>query len=281
MPGIPDVRLSVLSRETQSIPVHPVLFDLGVLVIPSFLAAAVAGALLSFWVALRLVRRKGWDRVEFFSYGVFSTLAFWLGSVVYRLFFRFLNNPANFLNEISSLRALVHKSGTSIIGGILGFILFSLLYLKRVGLPFWGTMDIAFTSIPLGQALGRIGCFLGGCCYGCPTDSWLGVTFPNLSQTVHPTQLYESVLNLINFIVLFLLYKKQRFEGRIIALYLMNYSLIRFLVEIWRGDGYRGFVFRGRTPWTSLSIPQAMCVLGFAAGILIYAHRKARVKSSV
>jgi phosphatidylglycerol:prolipoprotein diacylglycerol transferase len=256
--------------------VHPELFDLGFFVIPSFLAAAVVGALLSFWVALQLVRKKGWDRMEFFSYAVFSVLAFWLGSVLYRLFFTFLNNPENFLNEIGSLRVLVQKSGTSIIGGILGFILFSVLYLKRVGLPFWGTMDIAFTTIPLSQAFGRIGCFLGGCCYGCPTDSWLGVIFPKLSQAVHPTQLYESVLNLVNFAVLYILYKKRRFEGRIFALYLINYSVIRFVVEFWRGDSYRGFVIRGMSPWTSLSIPQAMCLFGFAAGAIIYLHRKAR-----
>ncbi len=255
---------------------HPELFDFGFLVIPSFLATAVIGALLSFGVALRLIRKKGWDRIEFFSYAIFSVLAFWLGSILYRLFFTFLKNPDMFLNMIGGLRVLVQKSGTSIIGGILGFILFSILYLKQVGLPFWETMDVAFTVFPLSQAFGRIGCFLGGCCYGSPTDSWVGITFPHHSHAVHPTQLYESGLNLLNFGILYFIYKKHRFEGQIFALYLMNYSLIRFVVEFWRGDSYRGFVFRGTSPWTSLSIPQTMCLLGFVAGAILYFYRKAR-----
>ncbi len=253
---------------------QPELFKIGSYVIPSFTAAVVAAALLALAVGLHLARKRGIDRLEILSYAIFFSLSFWLGSVLYRLFLTSLSSPDTIADNLFHLRTLIERSGTSVLGGILGAALFSWVYLKRVGLPFWGTLDIAFTAIPLAQSVGRIGCFLGGCCYGRPTDLPWGVMFPGHDHAVHPTQLYESALNLLNFVILYAVYRKKRFEGQVFALYFINYALIRFLIEFWRGDTFRGFVFRGSSPWTSLSIPQLVSLAGLAFGIVLYLRLK-------
>jgi phosphatidylglycerol:prolipoprotein diacylglycerol transferase len=254
--------------------VQPELLKFGTFVIPGFMAMVAIGAMLALGIGFHLARQRGLDRMELLSYSIFMALSFWLGAVLYRLFFTFLQSPQAVIENLFHLRVLIEKSGTSVVGGILGAALFSWLYLKRVGLPLWGTLDITFTAIPLAQAVGRIGCFLGGCCYGRPTDMFWGVTFPGHSHAVHPTQLYESFLNLLNFVVLLIVYRKRKFEGQVFSLYLINYALIRIVVEFWRGDTHRGFVIRGASPWTSLSIPQMMCLVILSLGVLVYLRRR-------
>jgi phosphatidylglycerol---prolipoprotein diacylglyceryl transferase len=79
-----------------------------------------------------------------------------------------------------------------------------------------------------------------GCCYGCPTHLPWGVRFPEDHWTqgisVHPTQLYESSLNLLLFVGLLALYRKKKFDGQIFAAYLVGYALLRGFVEMFRGD---------------------------------------------
>jgi len=232
------------------------------------------GALLAFSLAICLSRKKKLDAVEFISYGIFLIVAFWLGSIIYKLVFGIIEDPGDFFAGPFRLKTLVIENGTSVVGGILGAILFSVIYLRKVSLPFWQTTDIAFMVIPLGQAIGRIGCFLAGCCYGRPTTLFWGVKFPRHLSPVHPTQLYEAALNFLNFVFLLRLHKKKKFEGQIFAFYLMYYSIIRFVVEYWRGDEYRGFLFIGSSPWTSLSIPQFMSIIGFGAGFIIWHYRR-------
>lgn len=253
---------------------YPELFRIGSRSIPSFYIAVFVGALLAFLLAIYLSRKRKLDQIEFISYGIFLIISFWLGSIIYKLVLKTIQDPVGFLEGLFHLKTLVIESGTSVVGGILGAGLFSLIYLRRVELPFWPTLDIAFTVIPLGQAVGRVGCFLAGCCYGRPTDLFWGVKFPGHPSPVHPTQLYESGLNFLNFVFLIRLLKRQKFGGQNIAFYLMNYSIIRFVVEYWRGDDYRGFLITGSTPWASLSIPQFMCLIGFAAGFLIWLYRR-------
>jgi phosphatidylglycerol---prolipoprotein diacylglyceryl transferase len=253
---------------------RPILLTIGSKPIPSFVVMVGLGVLLAFFVMLYLARKKKLDTVEIISYWIFMMLAFWLGSWLYKLPFLLFRNSGRLLDGPFSFDSLLLKGQSSVVGGILGAIIFSFIYLKKVGLPVWPTLDMLFTGIPLGQAVGRIGCFLGGCCYGRPTDLFLGIKFPDLPGPVHPTQLYESLLNFLNFLFLMRLFKRQKFEGQVFACYLMNYSIIRFVVEYWRGDVYRGFLLIGPSPWTSLSVPQGMCLIGFVAGLIVRLIRK-------
>lgn len=253
---------------------QPYLFSIASIPIPSFALFAGFGVLLAFAVAIILAGKNNLDVIEIISYGLFFTAAAWIGSIVYKLIFTFVKDPGGLFSGRFELGTLIRNSGTSIIGALIGAVLFSVIYLRKISLPFWTTLDITFTGIPLAQAFGRIGCFLGGCCYGRPTDLPWGVTLPGHAHAVHPTQLYEAVLNLGNFFILLTLFGRKSFNGRVFSQYLINYSVIRFFVEYWRGDDYRGFVWWGGSPWTSLSIPQAISLLGLTAGLLLWHSRR-------
>ncbi|MBM4306741.1 MAG: prolipoprotein diacylglyceryl transferase, partial [Deltaproteobacteria bacterium] len=108
--------------------------------------------------------------------------------------------------------------------------------------------DISAISIALGLFFGRIGCFFAGCCYGKETSLPWGITFtdPNslarLNINLHPTQVYEAIASLALFLFLDWKRKKKTFEGQVFWLFLLLYSVIRFLIEFWRDDP-RGFLF--------------------------------------
>jgi len=102
----------------------------------------------------------------------------------------------------------------------------------------------------LGHAFGRVGCFAAGCCYGRETHLPWAVTFTNplansISDTplhvpLHPTQLYEMVLELCNCLFLVWLIRRKKFEGEIIGTYMIIYGIGRFFIEFFRGDEGRG-----------------------------------------
>lgn len=99
--------------------------------------------------------------------------------------------------------------GLAFQGGLLLGVITALIYIRRQGLPAWRTLDTLALGLPLGQAIGRLGCFMAGCCYGRPTDLPWGLTFTHpeslgpLGIKVHPTQIYESLLVLGVFAVLY------------------------------------------------------------------------------
>jgi phosphatidylglycerol:prolipoprotein diacylglycerol transferase len=115
-------------------------------------------------------------------------------------------------------------------------------------LPIWKFSDLFTPSIALGLFLTRIGCFLAGCCYGKETTLPWGVRFtdPNslapLNITLHPTQLYDSANGLFLFLFLNWVDRRKKFEGELFWLFILLYSISRFLIEILRGDP-RGFLF--------------------------------------
>jgi phosphatidylglycerol:prolipoprotein diacylglycerol transferase len=125
--------------------------------------------------------------------------------------------------------------------------------MKRHAMPLWTTCDAFAPGIALGQAVGRIGCLLAGCCYGHPTDLPWAVTFTDplaasnvgtpLGISLHPTQLYESLAALFILVVL-LSWERKRpmFAGQTFWTYLLMYPTARFVIEFYRGDP-RGTVF--------------------------------------
>ena len=92
------------------------------------------------------------------------------------------------------------------------------------------------------HAIGRLGCFFAGCCYGKPTDSFIGLTFPTTnSTTVHPSQLYEVISILLIMVVLFILKRNKKFNGQLFISYVILYAIARSILEVFRGDN-RGFI---------------------------------------
>lgn len=143
------------------------------------------------------------------------------------------------------------------IGGAIGIWIFLKIYKNMKPLMI---LDLFSISLPLFHMFGRMGCFMAGCCYGRETTSPIGVLFPQGSLApqgikLFPTQLFGVVGNFLIVIILFLLSRKNKIPGKLFALYLMMYSIGRFILEFFRGDEARGIYYCFSTSqWISLPI---------------------------
>jgi phosphatidylglycerol:prolipoprotein diacylglycerol transferase len=162
--------------------------------------------------------------------------------------------------------------GFVFLGGFLCVIPFIYWYGKKNKLPLASTLDVCTIGLTIAHAIGRIGCFATGCCYGKPTNSIFGVTFsksdvidPALRFVpVHPTQLYESACLFVLFGVLIYVFKTAKKPGSVAFTYLFTYPIIRIAIEQLRGDLIRGFIFGG------LSTSQFLSLLVFFTGIGLF-----------
>lgn len=163
--------------------------------------------------------------------------------------------------------------GNVFYGGFIGSIITLKLYSKsKKTLIKEGFIDIYTVCVPLFHAFGRIGCFLGGCCYG--VESEFGFVaenklVPGLSGVRRfPISLVECAFNLILFGVLLYLYKKQKFPGKMVYLYMLTYPVGRFVFEFFRGDVYRGI-------YLGLSTSQWISIILFVIGFIgIFVRKK-------
>jgi phosphatidylglycerol:prolipoprotein diacylglycerol transferase len=232
--------------------VFPHLFHLGTFGVPSYGLLVAIGVTTGLFTAVRMGRLQGLNGERMWDLGVFVVLAAIVGAkllLIVNDFGWYSQHP----REIFSLSTL--QAGGVFYGGLLAAILVSALYMRAHHMPWLRTADAFAPGLALGHAIGRIGCFAAGCCYGSPTTSWWGVTFTNptaneisgtpLNVPLHPTQLLESVVELANFLVLAWMIRHKKFEGQIIGAYLFLYGVARYFMEFLRGDPDRGSVFGG------------------------------------
>ncbi len=168
------------------------------------------------------------------------------------------------------------QGGMAVIGGVVSSILMCAAYAWKRGLPVMKLADAVAPCILLGQAVGRVGCFAGGCCHGrvChlpPGDSLTGGLFPGgqivqvegfpfvamlmergvgvgsiSGVPIFPTQLWEASGTFLLFVALSLVFRHfRKFDGQIMALYLMTYAGLRYFIETFRGDTIRGTEYFG------------------------------------
>ena len=172
------------------------------------------------------------------------------------------------------------RSGGVYFGGFLAALLVSVLLMRKWGLPWRRTADAFAPGVALGHAIGRLGCFSAGCCWGKPTTSWIGVRFTEkageltgvpIDSDLIPTQLIEAIANLILAGVLYLIYRRRRFDGQAIFSYMILYSIIRFTIEFWRDDP-RGQVL-------GLSTSQFISVVMFICGVALMIYHWRRTPS--
>ena len=119
-------------------------------------------------------------------------------------------------------------------GSLLLAIPIMLWYFKKIKVPVLGMLDVMAIVTCIVHGFGRIGCFMAGCCYGIPTDSFLGVIFTDakcqaepLNTSLHPTQLYEATLIFSIMAALWLFKSRKKFDGQLFLLYLMTYAFGR------------------------------------------------------
>ncbi|MDD4956671.1 MAG: prolipoprotein diacylglyceryl transferase [Candidatus Omnitrophica bacterium] len=162
----------------------------------------------------------------------------------------------------------LYQGGLAIQGAMVGSALAAWLVVSRAKIRFLAAADILAPYIALGQAIGRIGCFMNGCCYGKTTTCFAAVVLPGEIVPRIPTQLYYSAGLLLMFILLSLLKKKQYFEGAMFSFYLMLYSILRMTLDALRGD---------LMPLSSgFTLSQVIAMFFFVLGALLFVVSRAR-----
>ena len=257
----------------------PVLVKLGPITIHTYGFLFATGVMLAILLTLHLSKKRGLDTKVVADF-LFITILIGLFGAKLFLFVTEIKHYMKFPGEIKYLLT----SGGTFYGGLIFGAVFAIWYIRKHKLNYRILGDIAAPSIAMAHFFGRLGCFAAGCCHGRPSaDSLFGVTYTSsyahqhtgvpLNVSVYPTQLVEAILNLLNFVLLFTLYKfkKNRFEGQIFIIYIFNYSIIRFFVEFFRGDHDRGYIFGGLDhPFSSLSAPQLISIIGIVISIILY-----------
>lgn len=223
----------------------PILFRIGNLTVYAYGFFIAIGFVLGFILAIRRSREEGisFERVVDLLFCV--VLSAVIGARILFVLINFeyyRNHPLQILS--------LWEGGLVFYGGLLLATVVSIVYLRWSRLPVWKTADLFSPSIALGLFFGRIGCFFAGCCYGKETSLAWGMTFtdPNslarLHFSLHPTQLYEALGSLSLFLFLNWERRHRTFEGQIFWLFLLLYSVLRFIIEFLRDDP-RGFFFGG------------------------------------
>ena len=263
---------------------HPVLLTTPFFTLYTFgvlLAAAYLSAL--GWVG-RGARKAGLDSDALTSLGIWAIVGALLGAkalLVLRSAGEYIARPSELLSM-----SLVSSAG-DFYGGFIGALIASALFFYRnPGLSVWKASDVCAPAIALGQAIGRIGCFMAGDDYGRPASVPWAVAFTNpdaatiggapLGVPLHPVQLYESVFCLALFGFLVWLSRRPHRDGTIIGAYTLLYAVARFVIEFYRGDADRGFVFGGL-----LSTSQFIAIVMFVIAVIVLAMpRRTRVEAA-
>lgn len=264
---------------------HPILLKIGPLTIHTYGFMMALGVAMGLWFIYVQAKKAGLDAPRIMDAAFYTIIVSLIGAKLILLagdISLYLSNP----RELFSLA----RSGGVFQGGLTFGVIFALWYFRRKKIPTWATADIIGPALALGHGFGRIGCFSAGCCYGSEcalpwsavfrNEYASGLTGVPLNTAVHPVQLYEAALNFLNFLVLFLILKRKKFDGQVFSLYIVNYSVIRFLTEYFRGDhGENVYFLRGASALSSLSYPQLYCILGVIAGIALAVILKRRKRA--
>ena len=264
---------------------HPILVKIGPLTIHTYGFLMALGVAMGLWFIYVQARKAGMDANRVMDAAFYTIIVSLIGAKI----FLFASNFSYYTSYPKELFSLA-RSGGVFQGGLTFGTIYALWYFHRKKIPTWPTADLIGPALALGHGFGRIGCFSAGCCFGRECAEPWAVIFRNkyaaaltgvhLDTPMHPVQLYEAALNFINFGVLFLILKKKKFDGQVFSLYIINYSIIRFFTEYFRGDhADKAYFLRGATAFSSLSVPQLFCLLGLVAGIVLYVVLKRRQRA--
>jgi phosphatidylglycerol:prolipoprotein diacylglycerol transferase len=256
--------------------VHPELLRIGSFVLPTYGVLLAAGFLAALWLLRRRAPKFGLSPDTVSDIGIWILLAGLLGSKILLVVVEW----PQYVRSWSALGELLRSAGV-FYGGLIGATLAGAFLLRRKHLSFWTFTDVAAPTVALGQAIGRLGCFSAGCCWGAACHLPWAVTFTDpvaernvgvpLNVPLHPTQLYEAAGTLL-LCLLLIAFERRRFPGETFARYLLGYGLLRGTIELFRGDP-RGSVFGG------VSTSQFIALLGILAAAAIWVLQRRKVSS--
>jgi phosphatidylglycerol:prolipoprotein diacylglycerol transferase len=238
---------------------HPILFQIGPLTIYSYGVMLALAVVVCSWLLSNDAKKFGISRDVVFDF------IFWItaGGIIGARIFYILISWDYFSEHLSEL-LLINRGGLAWQGGFIGGLIAGLWFVKLKNLKMRVMLDLSAPYIALGQAIGRVGCFFNGCCYGKPFE--FGLYFPGHSDKIHPTQLYETGMLFIIFLFLKFAKKSTWRPGMVFVLYLCLAGMERFIVEFVRDD-HELFLW-------NLSLAQFIAAGVFVAGLITFVRFK-------
>jgi phosphatidylglycerol---prolipoprotein diacylglyceryl transferase len=235
--------------------VHRIAFEFGPFVVTWYGVLLASGFMAGLWTASRRALRQNIDPETILDLGPWLLIGAIIGA-------RTLYVISYWKESFSGLPFkevfMVQHGGLVYYGGLIGASLACILFARLKKLPLWRLADVVAPSIALGYVFGRFGCLMNGCCYGRPTTLPWGIQFPVGHETypdfVHPTEVYDALLNLALYGFLAWLYRRKKFDGQVFAIYLICYAVFRSFVELLRGDYTPVHYWGGMTPAQLVSI---------------------------
>ncbi len=226
------------------------------------------GFLVAVLVGMYRAKKKDMNQEAILDIAIYCILAGFLGGKLLYVIVEwkaFLNSPWSVLGS----------SGFVVYGGIITGVLAGYIYTRIKKISFIQYFDLVMPEIAIAQGFGRIGCFLAGCCYGRPTDSFLGVVFPigglaPAGVKLLPTQLFMSFGDFIIAAALILYDRKNKVDGNVGAGYLILYGVGRFIIEFFRNDS------RGAVGALSTSQFISIFIVAIGAGLVAWNLSKAK-----
>jgi phosphatidylglycerol---prolipoprotein diacylglyceryl transferase len=241
--------------------------------IPTYGTFVALGFLLGLWITIRLARRAKLPIEPVTNLAIYCALAGLVGAKLFMILFDFREYWADprSIFSVSTLQAAgVYQ------GGFLLALVTAIIYMRYNRLPGFETCDVFAPGLAAGQAIGRLGCFAAGCCWGTECDRPWAVTFRNpeahdltnvpLGIPLHPAQLYEVAADALIFAALYWMIGRSHRSGTIIAWYLTLYSAVRFVIEFYR--------FHEQGLHLGLSLTQWISLGTLAAGVALLMMRQ-------
>ncbi|MCF8033815.1 MAG: prolipoprotein diacylglyceryl transferase [Desulfarculaceae bacterium] len=250
---------------------YPILFSIGPLTLHTYGVMLALGAALGMLLYTGLAKNAGLDPDRAMSLALWLLISGLIGS---RLMFVILE-PSQFMRAPWRVLA-IWEGGLVFYGGVAGAAVVGIWLMRRWKLPVLTLMDCVAPALALAQAIGRIGCFSAGCCYGLPwEDGWCAVTFSDPHSlaprniALHPAQLYTTATLLVVCGLLLLLWRRRSFAGQIFFTYGFLHGVARVIIETFRGD-WRGEPMLGLTPTAWFALGLAV----FSAAALVYLRKR-------
>lgn len=294
----------------------PTLFEFFGEPLPAYFTLLMVGFALATYLAQRQTRRMGYDHDTMIDLGLFALIWGVIGGRILHVladgyfwdYVHLCTDPSLVEWQVTQARcvqiegiwdaaanvcrpperdcfawAAFWRGGLAYYGGLISASIYCIYFLRKEGFPVLKGVDLAGMVIPLGLFFGRMGCFLGGCCFGsqCDADSWLAVRFPAWSAAsesqwkaglldwpsveslaVYPTQLFEAIgcLAIAAFCML-VVRPRKRFDGQVMLVFLALYAVLRFVLEYYRADDRGGFAGLSTSQWVGVGILAVVAVL--------------------
>ena len=240
------------------LPAHITLHSYGLMIALGIVAA--------FYIVAKKAKKFGLNADDVSSLFIWVILAAFVGG---KLFF-FFEDVGKYTENLGLIPGAM-GGGFVFYGSLIFSIPTIIIWLRKRKVAVRPFLDLLAFVGPVVHSFGRVGCFLAGCCHGKVCESWMGVTFSHLNTLasikdtpLYPTQLFDIAVNVIILVTVIILQKKQKFDGQLFLVYLMMYGVGRSIVEVYRGDEARGFLFGGAISHSQFI---ALCIVVICAVI--------------